>query len=283
MVISKNEIIKSFGTPSAYSENRLFHEFSDRGKEDVYYLMVLYGLSDLDMSDVTLSVSQRKILNKTVRYQQGRMKNILNFIASRRPQGLWLDMGCGFGQFMYQIVQNEGNHAVGTDIKLGVLKKASFLLRQLDCNKKYNFINQSDRQLPFKNNSFDYVLSADVLEHVGYENQENVLSEIFRVLKNGGQAIVHTPNQNRVRITTLLKKSYYLFRGIHPRDITHAFPREHISLTTSKRLNTICRSVGFISSTYHQMSCGQIVMPNIISLLFGHIVSRSFILVLTKK
>ena len=283
MKLSNHEIIKSFGTPSAYSENRLFHEFSDRGKEDVYYLMVLYGLSDLDMSDVPLSTSQRRILKKTVRHQQRRVKNISNFIASRRPQGLWLDMGCGFGQFMYQIVQNQENHVIGTDIKHGVLKKASFLLRQLHCKKKYNFINQSDRQLPFKNDSFDYVVSADVLEHVGYENQENVLSEIFRVLKNGGQAIIHTPNQNRVRITTLLKKIYYLIKGFRPRDITHAFPKEHVSLTTSKRLNTICRSVGFATRTYHQLSWGSIVMPKIISSLSGRLVARSFILVLTKK
>ncbi len=45
------------------------------------------------------------------------------------------------------------------------------------------------QNLPFKDNSFDYVISDQVLEHI--ENPKKAISESFRVLKNDGIA-VHT-------------------------------------------------------------------------------------------
>ena len=56
-------------------------------------------------------------------------------------------------------------------------------MKKTASEKKYGLINQDKLELPFKNNSFDYILSADVLEHVGYDNQKIVVSEMFRVLK----------------------------------------------------------------------------------------------------
>lgn len=64
-------------------------------------------------------------------------------------------------------------------------------------SKGYKFaysheVQQGDlRQLPFKDQSFDWIICNHVLEHILEERQ--ALSEIVRVLKPGGRAIVQIP------------------------------------------------------------------------------------------
>jgi SAM-dependent methyltransferase len=55
-----------------------------------------------------------------------------------------------------------------------------------------------EQPFPLHDNSFDVVFTKSVIEHV--ENWEHFLSEISRVLKPGGLAVVMTPNWNSQRI-----------------------------------------------------------------------------------
>lgn len=52
-------------------------------------------------------------------------------------------------------------------------------------------------ELPFANNTFDALITTDVLEHV--ENSDQTVSEIFRVLKPGGKAfvVIADPSEGR--------------------------------------------------------------------------------------
>ena len=275
--------IKEFGNPAAYHENRLYHIFCEHGREDLYYLLIFYGLGQEEDIDVPLERRYRQLLRKIMKYQQKRIENISKFIDSGKPPGLWLDMGCGVGQFMNQIVELNGNYAIGTDISFDTVKKASSLLNKLIDNRSYCFVNQDSLELPFVDNAFDYILSADVLEHVGYDTQRKVVSEMYRVLRKGGQAIVHTPNLNRVRVTTFLRRIYYLFKAVNPFIIRHSFPKDHVSLTTAKRLRRICQSVGFKVRTYYQVGWRPYELHRWILLGLDSVFSRSFILVLSKK
>ncbi|MDF1549360.1 MAG: methyltransferase domain-containing protein, partial [Bacteroidales bacterium] len=47
------------------------------------------------------------------------------------------------------------------------------------------------REMPFEDNSFDVVMCNHVLEHI--DNEEKATSEIYRVLKKGGWAILQVP------------------------------------------------------------------------------------------
>ena len=275
--------VKEFGTPDAYRQNRLYNVFCEYGKEDLYYSLVYYGLGQEEDIDVPFGMRYRQLLHRVIKYQQRRMANICKFIRSRKAPGLWLDIGCGVGQFMNYIVQLNGNRAIGTEISFVTLKKASCLLKKLSNNRRYCLVNQDSLELPFKAGSFDYVLSADVLEHVGYDNQEKILCEIHRVLRKNGQAIVHTPNLKRVIITRFVKRMYYLFKGINPLNITHAFPKSHISITTSSRLEKISQSIGFDTEVYRQISCKGDAFFKLAFLGLDSLFSRSFILVLSKR
>jgi predicted SAM-dependent methyltransferase len=59
-------------------------------------------------------------------------------------------------------------------------------------NKFIHFNLQND--LPFKNNSADYIYMSHVLEHLYKNDGEHLLQEIFRVLKPGGIVRIGVPD-----------------------------------------------------------------------------------------
>lgn len=70
----------------------------------------------------------------------------------------------------------------------------------LYCQSKYGknnmiFIQGDGVNLPSKNNSFDVVISLQVIEHIGPNRVFDYLSEIKRVLKDKGIFILSTPNR----------------------------------------------------------------------------------------
>ena len=62
--------------------------------------------------------------------------------------------------------------------------------------------------LPFADASFDRALCLDVLEHLSYEEQPRALSELFRVLRPGGELFVSVPN-----LAHLQSRIQFLLRG----------------------------------------------------------------------
>jgi SAM-dependent methyltransferase len=62
--------------------------------------------------------------------------------------------------------------------------------------------------LPFEPHSFDRALCLDVLEHLSFAEQSTALTELFRVLKPGGQLLVSVPN-----LAHLQSRVHFLLRG----------------------------------------------------------------------
>ena len=98
---------------------------------------------------------------------------------------LIFDLGSGFGgRPIYYARAGKSKLCCGFDIDT----------RGVEESRKFaTFIEQKDvffgigegENLPFKSDLFDFVLSFDVLEHVN--NVERVFSEVYRVLKPGGE------------------------------------------------------------------------------------------------
>jgi SAM-dependent methyltransferase len=57
-------------------------------------------------------------------------------------------------------------------------------------------LNVDIRQMPFEESTFDYVVANHILEHVREDSQS--MSEVFRVLKPGGLAVLQTPFSYRL-------------------------------------------------------------------------------------
>lgn len=88
-----------------------------------------------------------------------------------------LDAGCGEGVLV------EKFNELGYDI-VGI-----------DLNYSSNLVRQGNvLEMDFGDDTFDIVLLLDVIEHVNYQEQEKVLTEIKRVLKRGGVLIASIPN-----------------------------------------------------------------------------------------
>jgi SAM-dependent methyltransferase len=54
-------------------------------------------------------------------------------------------------------------------------------------------------RLPFKNDSLDFVIASEIIEHLN--DPAAAASEIWRVLKPGGRAVVSTPYKERIKYT----------------------------------------------------------------------------------
>lgn len=89
-----------------------------------------------------------------------------------------LDIGCGIGQTLVNSRLVKGKLLVGIDIDLDCLV---FGHEQFDYIK---FINGTAEQLPFRDNSFDFVISRVALP---FTNLPQSLGEIARVLKRNGR------------------------------------------------------------------------------------------------
>lgn len=99
--------------------------------------------------------------------------------AKKYACGNILDMGCG--NKPYALIFREEKY-IGID--LPVSESANKEEKKAD-------VHGSVLELPFKSNSFDTVISLQVLEHV--PEPKKMLKEAHRVLKNGGHLILTAP------------------------------------------------------------------------------------------
>ena len=88
-----------------------------------------------------------------------------------------LDLGCGEG--VLALLKRKGVLLAGVDISERCAQSAH-------CNGYDAALSAELLRLPFADQSFDYVVSLDVLGHVAFEEKDAVLREIKRVLRPGG-------------------------------------------------------------------------------------------------
>ena len=98
-----------------------------------------------------------------------------------------LEVGCGEGRGIDYMIK-KANHYTAIDKITGVIERLK---------EKYPTATFFDDHIPpfkpFKDNSFDCVVSFQVIEHI--RDDSFFLKEIFRVLKPGGTAWITTPNR----------------------------------------------------------------------------------------
>lgn len=98
-----------------------------------------------------------------------------------------LEIGCGKGK-MLNTLQEEGCFIHGVELNKDYIKQMQDLYK-----KELPVTVVKDYVLPFPDNSFDKVISFDVLEHI--PNTKEHLSEVLRVLKKGGKYCFGIPNR----------------------------------------------------------------------------------------
>lgn len=143
------------------------------------------NLEDLDEAVSETDNSQVRLYDGQTYIESDYAKNLIGELNLQNG-ALILDHGCGRGHFS-SMFTNLGYQVASADI----LEDALFCL---DSDKKA-VCNLA--KLPYKDNTFDGVLSLDVFEHLRPSTMNSVINEIFRVLKPGGVFLISFPG-NRI-------------------------------------------------------------------------------------
>ena len=129
-----------------------------------------------------------------------------------------LDLGCGEGRHCFGAYMHQDLDVFGFDMSLDDVSKAKMNFKEFDessINKSCSFGVTDGRKLPFNNNSFDYVICSEVLEHI--IEFEEVIEEINRILKPGGIFAASVPKFFPEWICWKLSKAYQEMPGGHVR------------------------------------------------------------------
>jgi len=123
----------------------------------------------------------------------------LENIYKKNAQGNILDLGCAEGRTSGDLLKY--GFVVGVDICRPMLKKALRINK-----KKIPFIWGLGEKLPFKKETFDFVLCSEVIEHV--LNDIVLLSEIKRVMKKKGYLLITTPRKDAEGIYSIIRNAF---------------------------------------------------------------------------
>lgn len=122
---------------------------------------------------------------------------VLDFLKNRK--GVVLDLGCGSGR---HFLENKNLKFYGVDFSeelVGIARKKGYV--EVKIGNVF--------EIPYEKDFFDFVVFSRVLHCVeGVENRRKSLEEIYRVLKNGGKALVTAWGRGSGRIKNREKEGF---------------------------------------------------------------------------
>jgi ubiquinone/menaquinone biosynthesis C-methylase UbiE len=177
-----------------------------------------------------------------------RVKRVDLELTPIKPHDVVLDVGCGFGQDCV-LFSKWGCFAVGVDISKDFLRIKK-LLKDL---ATLNFVRASAFKLPFRDGSFDVVVSYSAIEHTS-KNYLEWVKEMKRVTKKLGYVIITTSNRLLNVLLVILSKikNIYMHKKYKQRHLERFFsPKEFRQMIDAMGLKMIkCNSCGLYYHSY---------------------------------
>ncbi len=116
-------------------------------------------------------------------------RKILSELDKCDLNGLFLDVGCGSGHLIVQIAQKfENLDLIGIDISDEILDLAKKRAVKIELNKKVEFKKANVENLPFPDNSVDFIISSLSLHH--WSDPKLAFKELLRILKREGTLLI---------------------------------------------------------------------------------------------
>lgn len=154
-------------------------------------------------------VKIRQLRTKTSPFDNYRIRLMGHLVKKEPYLGDVLDIGSNIGA-MAKYYSDKARKIVLCDLDSFVVKGARIVNPDI---KDLDLISGNIKQLPFKDNQFDTVVSLETIEHVYENEQEDVVKEIIRVAKSGATIYLSTPNRLSAaglegKLIGLFKKGY---------------------------------------------------------------------------
>ena len=169
---------------------------------------------------------------------------ISSVVKKNKPLQI-LDAGCGTGLFAMKL--KPFGKVTGIDMSDEALKFAR--LRKLKVKKA------SITNLPIKENTFDLVVSNDVICHKSIKDDQSAVDELTRVLKPGGILVLKLP-------------AFDWLKGSHDK---HVFTKKRYTKSEVEKMLKKSNN-NIIKSTY---AGSFLVLPVIIKNVFDNLISKS--------
>jgi 2-polyprenyl-3-methyl-5-hydroxy-6-metoxy-1,4-benzoquinol methylase len=123
-----------------------------------------------------------------------RIKRILKLSFGNKV----LDVGCSDGTVTIEIAKKRKcQEIIGVDIVSSCIKEACQKVNYLNSKlkKRIKFKKSFIEDLKFPDNYFDTIIAGETLEHVEKNQLNNVMNNLFRMLKKDGNMIITVPNR----------------------------------------------------------------------------------------
>ena len=156
-------------------------------------------------------------------------RNIAAFIedAPTKPLNI-LEIGCGMGATLGYIKNKYPFAAVyGIELESNIVEMAQHYIPDIICG------NIENMELTYEENFFDYIIFADVLEHL--INPDVILKKVKKYLKSSGSILASIPNIMHYTVVLELLKGNFTY------DDSGILDRTHLRFFT---LNEIMRMFG---------------------------------------
>ena len=178
-------------------------------------------------------------------------KKVVKIVGKNQPNSI-LDIATGTGDLAINLTKTNAEKIVGLDISEGMLEFGRSKITKRNLSETIEMVLGDSEELPFEDNSFDAITVAFGIRN--FENLEQGLSEILRVLKPSGIFVIL---ETSVPTKFPFKQGYNIYtKGIMPiigkvfsRDkVAYSYLSESASIFPyGERLNNILSKIGFIN------------------------------------
>lgn len=171
--------------------------------------------------------------------EKRRIVIILDYLDPRHAEKI-LDIGCGVGAFVFHAAKR-GADGFGVDYSRESVKMAKQLVSRYAIEGSADFVAAEVFHLPFKDAAFDKITAVDFIEHIRLDEKGFFLSEVRRVLKDNGYAVIFMPNKMREDISAFYWEARRLF-------FRHKAPKNelHYGLINKADFEKLLKKHGFV-------------------------------------
>lgn len=177
-------------------------------------------------------------------------KKVIQLAMAKCPKKM-LDVATGTADLAIMAAENSHVQITGVDLSEGMLAVGKSKIEKLGLSDKITLQMADSEALPFENDTFDVVTVAFGVRN--FEHLDQGLSEIYRVLKTGGQFIVletSVPTYPIIKPLYLLHSNYLLpfFGKLFSKDVEayRYLSKSAKNFPYGKAFNNILEKNGFI-------------------------------------